>query len=162
MSKPFTYWVRLALVVTMCTLVTFSPVNAGRLMDRLLHRDACKTSATECCEPISPCEPSYLVVPCAPCPSEPAPQCAATMSSVPVVTGCDSIPASSCGCEAGMNVPPTVTHTVPLGPAVDAKPSSSVPHVGQPAPGVDAPKIAPSKAITPDAVVEKPASLKTV
>ena len=114
MSKPFTYWVRLALVVTMCTLVTFSPVNAGRLMDRLLHRDACKTSAIECCEPNSPCEPSYLVVPCAPCPSQPAPQCDVTMSTAPAATGCDSIPASSCGCEAGMNVPPTVTHTLSI------------------------------------------------
>ena len=135
MSKPFTYWVRLAMVATLCTLVTFSPVNAGRLMDRLLHRDACKTSATECCEPISTCEPSYLVVPCAPCPSEPVPHC---------------------GCEPGKAVPPTVMHSVPKEPAADVKPSSSVPHVVQPAPVVDAPKIAPPKAIAPDPVVSKP------
>ena len=48
MSKPFMYWVRLALVATMCTLITFSPVSAGRWMDRLLHRDACNIPVDSC------------------------------------------------------------------------------------------------------------------
>ena len=138
MSKPFTYWVRLAMVATMCTLVTFSPVSAGRLMDRLLHRDACKSQTSHCCEPSNNCESSCVVVPSAPC------------LSVPAATGCCPIPADPCGCDAGMDVSPTQ-------PAVEAKTVPEAPKVSQPAPVVEAPKIAPQKVLTPDPVLSTPA-----
>ncbi len=138
MSKPFTYWVRLAMVATMCTLVTFSPVSAGRLMDRLLHRDACKSQTSNCCEPINSCESSCLVVPSTPCQTAPSP------------TECCPIPADPCGCGTGMALSPNQ-------PAVEAKSVPEVPKVSQPAPAVEAPKIAPQKVAPPAPVVAPPA-----
>ena len=83
MSKPFTYWVRLALVVTLCTITTFSPVYAGRWIDRLLHRDACK-APVGCCEVISPCESKCDDVPATPCSLLPTSPC------TPAPIACDS------------------------------------------------------------------------
>ncbi len=78
MSKPFTYWIRLALVATLCTFTTFSPALAGRWIDRLLHRD-CKP---ECCttpvcgELVVPaCEPT-VVCDCPPAEIKSAPHAA--------------------------------------------------------------------------------------
>jgi len=85
MSKPFTYWVRLALVATLCTITTFSPVYAGRWMDRLLHRDACK-APVDCCEVISPCESKCAAVPAAPCSVLPTSPC--TLAPI----ACDAAP----------------------------------------------------------------------
>jgi SLA1 homology domain 1, SHD1 len=84
MSKPFTYWVRLALVVTLCTITTLSPVYAGRWIDRLLHRDACKAPA-DCCEVNSPCESKCDAVPDTPCSLLPTSPC------TPAPIACDSV-----------------------------------------------------------------------
>ena len=83
MSKPFTYWVRLALVVTLCTITTFTPVYAGRWIDRLLHRDACK-APVGCCEVVSPFESKCDDVPATPCSLQPTSPC------TPAPLACDS------------------------------------------------------------------------
>jgi hypothetical protein len=89
MSKPFAYWVRLALVATLCTLITFSPVSAGKWMDRLLHRDGCKTT-TEACVPAAE-SPMCLVVPA--CESHVMPVAEAVSPSIPSADcQCDSAP----------------------------------------------------------------------
>ena len=137
MSKPFTYWVRLAMVATMCTLVTFSPVSAGRLMDRLLHRDANRNQTSDCCDRPNYCESGCWVVPSAPC------------QSAPAAVGCCAMAADPCGCDAGLYVSPTQ-------PAVEAKSVPEAPKVFQPAPVVESPKIAPQKALTPDPVLSTP------
>ena len=146
MSKPFTYWVRLAMVATMCTLVTFSPVSAGRWMDRLLHRDACKTTAIDCCDPIISFEMCSSIVPTAPCVAISQPAC-------PTVTlGCDSMPTDS----AMPSVVPSVVEStpalvVPQSPVVEA-PVVTTPKVDPPAPAVQKPMPVVE---TPAPVVEK-------
>ena len=113
MSKPFTYWVRLAMVATMCTLVTFSPVSAGRWMDRLLHRDACKTTSINCCEPVVSFETSCLIVPSAPC--------VITNQSVyehSSILGCDSMPTESYVTGGAPVVEPFNSSMPPMVPSV--------------------------------------------
>ncbi len=138
MSKPFTYWVRLAMVATMCTLVTFSPVSAGRLMDRLLNRDACRSQTFDCCEPANSCETSYWVVPTARC------------QSMPAASGCCSMPADTCDGGAEKAVPPSQGVTEP-------KPVPEAPKAPQPVPVVETPNIVPQKVLAPDPVVADPA-----
>ncbi len=152
MSKPFTYWVRLALVATLCTLITFSPVSAGRLMDRLLHRDACKTSAKDSCERPVPCEPSCLVVPAAPCQMEFAPAVSNTCQpAIAETTACDAVP--PCGCDT---IAPAMDHVAPAAPLVQPAPvvEKPAPVVEKPAPVVEKPAPVVEK---PAPVVEKPA-----
>lgn len=72
MSKPFAYWVRLATVATLCTLVTFNPVFAGRLLDRLLHRNNCAPACPPCQVVEEPC--CVVATPCSPCDTKPV-QC---------------------------------------------------------------------------------------
>ena len=146
MSKPFTYWVRLALVATLCTLVTFSPVSAGRLMDRLLHRDNCKVAVKDCCEQPAPCEPSCFTVPAAQCLVEQAPIAAGNCHSAVVESiTCDVPP--PCGYDS---VAPTKVHSVPIAPT-SKQPAPVVDHA---APVIE--KTAPV-IVKPAPVVEKPA-----
>ncbi len=148
MSKPFTYWVRLAMVATMCTLVTFSPVSAGRWMDRLLHRDACKITASDCCDPIISCEMSCVTVPSTPCVVMSQPAC-------PTVTlGCDSMPSVplvsgevSPTLETPGSALPSVVPSV-----VESSPAAVVPR----APMVEAPAVTTPKVDPPAPVVQKP------
>ncbi len=147
MSKPFTYWVRLALVATMCTLVTFSPVSAGRWMDRLLHRDACKTTVADCCEPIVSCESSCLIVPSAPCVVMGQPACAPATS-----LGCDSMP-SEPPSSVGVS-PKAETSNSAIQPMLPSEVNSTPAPVVQPTPVIEAPKVA-----TPVPVVEPPAPI---
>ena len=133
MSKPFTYWVRLALVATLCTLTTFSPALAGKFIDRLLNRD-CPASNSNCCEIVVPecpsvptCEMPTLAacVPVASC--VPAMQCAPAMSS----TACDSLVDAAAPPAPAVVVPSpqpeaSVAPAAPVAPAVvepEAKPS---------------------------------------
>ncbi len=161
MSKPFTYWVRLAMVATMCTLVTFSPVSAGRWMDRLLHRDACKITAINCCDPILSCEKSSIPVPSTPCVVISQPAC-------PTVTlGCDSLPSvphAAGGVSPTVETPdsampsvvPSVVESTPA-PIVPQSPVVEAPVVT--APKVDPPVPAVQKSLpvveTPAPVIEK-------
>ncbi|MCY2979437.1 MAG: SHD1 domain-containing protein [Planctomycetota bacterium] len=114
MSKPFTYWVRLALVATLCTITTFSPVYAGRWMDRLLHRDACK-APVNCCEVISTCESKCAAVPAAPWTVLPMSPC------MPAPIACDSAPSEM-----------TSVPKVEMEPAI-ATPETKLPKVTTPA-----------------------------
>ena len=148
MSKPFTYWVRLAMVATMCTLVTFSPVSAGRWMDRLLHRDACKTTAIDCCDPILSCEMSSILVPSTPCVVMSQPAC-------PTVTlGCDSMP----------SLPHATGGVSPTGETPDSAMQSVVPSVVESTPApvvpqspvVEAPVVTTPKVDPPAPAVQKP------
>ena len=134
MSKPFTYWVRLAMVATMCTLVTFSPVSAGQWMERLLHRDACKTQVADCGESADLWESSCLSVPAAPVACSPAPS-----------TACDALPTA----------PAAVVESTP---AVDA-PKVTAPKVATPEPAVvTRPPVAqqPKTIVEPAPVVLQP------
>ena len=142
MSKPFTYWVRLAMVATMCTLVTFSPVSAGRWMDRLLHRDACKTQVSDCGEPADSCEASCLTVPPAPC------QTAPNVCAPVLCTPARCTPAPSTACDALPTAPAVV---------VETKPALMAPKVADPSPpAVETPKAIAPKVATPEPAVATP------
>ena len=147
MSKPFTYWVRLAMVATMCTLVTFSPVSAGRWMDRLLHRDACKTTAIDCCDPIISCEMSSIMVPSAACVVMGQPAC-------PTVTlGCDSMPSvphATGGVSPTVETPESAMQSV-VPSVVESTPAPVVPQ----SPVVEAPVVEAPVVEAPAPVVEK-------
>lgn len=137
MSKPFTYWVHLALVVTLCTLTAFNPVYAGRWMDRLLHRDACKAPA-DCCEVVSPVDSNCSVVPAEPCFVPPTSPC------TPAPIACDPSPME-------MSVP-----MVEMEPAI-ATPDITLPKVTTPdiqTPAVTSPAIVVPAETTP--VIETP------
>lgn len=104
MSKPFTYWVRLATVATLCTLTTFNPVLAGRCIERLLKRNHCVPAcidvpAQECC---------IVVTPCVPAPSQTA------SDELPQTT--HVAPESAAPAESA---PPTATEAKPEDPAVE-------------------------------------------
>jgi len=158
MSKPFTYWVRLALVATLCTLITFTPVSAGRWMDRLLHRDACKPAADACS--VVECEPACIVVPACETPSP----CVASVPCAPAtVSACDSAPAEL-ACPAVVSPAPaseTKTETpsasdVPPAPTNTVKPLEVAPPPATPtvAPPVTPPAVDPVPAVVEPAVVE--------
>ena len=132
MSKPFTYWVRLALVATLCTITTFSPVYAGRWMDRLLHRDACK-APVNCCEVISACESKWAAVPAAPCSVLPTSPC------TPAPIACDAAPLEM-----------TTVPTVEMEPAL-ATPETNLPEVTTPA--AETPAVPMPAVIAPAIVV---------
>ncbi len=132
MSKPFTYWVHLALVVTLCTLTTFNPVYAGRWMDRLLLRDACKAPA-DCCEVVSQGDANCSIVPAAPCSVLPMSPC------TPVPNACDLTPME-------MSVP-----NLDMEPAI-ATPEITLPKVTTPdiqSPAVTSPAIVVPAETTP-------------
>ncbi len=137
MSKPFTYWVDLALVVTLCTLTTFNPVYAGRWMDRLLHRDACKAPA-DCCEVVSQGDANCSIVPADPCSVLPTSPC------TPVPNACDLTPME-------MSVP-----NLDREPAI-ATPEITLPKVATPdiqSPAVTSPAIVAPAETTP--VIDTP------
>ena len=146
MSKPFTYWVRLAMVATMCTLVTFSPVSAGRWMDRLLHRDACKTQVSNCDESANSCDSSCLAVTAAPCQTACAPAACAPLACSPAPsTACDAMPIAPAAVVEAKPAPmmPKTVDPVPL--AVEA-PKATTPKVAAPVPAI----------VTPPPVAEQP------
>ncbi len=154
MSKPFTYWVRLALVATLCTLITFTPVSAGRWMDRLLHRDGCKPAADACS--VVDCEPTCIVVPACETPSP----CVVSDPCAPAtVSSCDSAP-TELACPAVVSpVPASETKTetpsasdVPPAPANTVKPLEVAPAPKTPA--VAPPAVDPIPAVIEPAVVE--------
>ena len=157
MSKPFTYWVRLAMVATMCTLVTFSPVSAGRWMDRLLHRDACKTQVSDCGAPADSCEASCLAVPSAPCQIAPT-ACAPVACAPAPSTACDALPTAH---EVVVETKPALIAPKvadPTPPAVET-PKAIAPKVATPVPAVVTPTPVaeqPKVIVEPTPVVEKP------
>ena len=160
MSKPFTYWVRLALVATMCTLVTFSPVSAGRWMDRLLHRDACKALAKDNCASVNSCEPTCVAPPAAcfnqpaPCDSQPASNCVTVVTIPAASAGCHSSPPSPCDCDTGIVAAPVAQSPAPVVQNPAPVVQNPAPVVQNPAPVVQNP--APVVQ-TPAPVVQKPA-----
>ena len=163
MSKPFTYWVRLALVATLCTLVTFSPVSAGRLMDRLLHRDACKVPVNDCCEKPALCEPCGSIAPASPCIAE---QASTVVDNCAPAIACDSAPPMQCDSRgvAVIHPSPVVEHNAPAmehkAPVIE-KPNPVVkqPVVEKPAPVVKKPVVEQPAPVVkqPDIVLEEPA-----
>ncbi len=161
MSKPFTYWVRLALVATLCTLVTFSPVSAGRLMDRLLHRDACKVPVNDCCEKPALCEPCGSIAPASPCIAE---QASTVVDNCAPAIACDSAPPMQCDSSgvAVIHPSPVVEHNAPAmehkAPVIE-KPNPVVkqPVVEKPAPVVKKPVVEQPAPVVKQPVVEQPA-----
>ncbi len=152
MSKPFTYWFRLAMVATMCTLVTFSPVSAGRWMDRFLHRDSCKVPAADNCALVSQCEPTCVPA-ASPCYTEPQTSCGMEVH-LPANAGCDSMPSEPCGCEVGEVASPLAMQSAPIVHTPAPVVQTPAPIIQTPAPVVQKP--APV-AQTPAPVVQKPA-----
>ena len=163
MSKPFTYWVRLALVATLCTLITFTPVSAGRWMDRLLHRDGCKPAADACS--VVECEPACKVVPAC----ETTSPCVVSDPCAPAtMSACDSAPAelASPAVVSPAQSPETKTETpsasdIPPAPANTVKPLEVAPLPTTPAvaPPVTPPAVDPVPAVVEPAVVE-PAAIE--
>ncbi|MFN7447242.1 MAG: SHD1 domain-containing protein [Pirellula sp.] len=143
MSKPFTYWVRLALVATLCTLTTFSPALAGKFIDRLLNRD-CPSSNNNCCEIVAPECPG---VPTCEMPTN----CESTVACAPVVPCVPATPSAPCD---GM-----VDSAAPPAPAATTAPAAVVPSEKTEASAVPAAPVAPAVVETPEAkasVVEEP------
>lgn len=145
MSKPFTYWIRLALVVTLCIFTTFSPALAGKWIDRLLHRD-CKP---ECC-PAPVCEEIFVSA------CEPASICDCTPSA-----------ATPSAMETPKVEPPAVESSASPTPSLErpktelppAEPSKvDLPKIEQPVePAPKAPPVVPPVAETPPPAAETPA-----
>ena len=151
MSKPFTYWVRLTLVATLCTLTTFSPALAGKFIDRLLNRD-CASANNNCCEIVVPecqgvptCEMPTPSDCCAPAPCSPVTSCA------------PSVPATACDSMVDSDAAPTAT----AGSAALSTPESKKPVETAPVTGT---AVEPSNASTTPAVVDtietKPAKVE--
>lgn len=169
MSKPFTYWVRLALVATLCTLITFSPVSAGRWMDRLLHKDGCKPCAQACvpvtneccvatvpvCPPVDPCAtPCVPVSPCDSTPVTPSAEPPKPVEPAPVAPEHPVAPVAPTPVPVEPAPVPVEPAPVPVEPAPVPVPVEPAPVPVEPAPVPVEPAPVP---VEPAPVVEEPA-----
>ena len=141
MSKPFAYWIRLALVTSLCSFTTFSPVLAGRLIERLIQRgqNGCNISCELVVPPCSPV-PTCEVIECDPCavvetacPCEAAPE-----TSLPPIVPADQAASPKATEQANpAQVSPEATveeqKPAPVSPAPVAPPTETKPEVATPA-----------------------------
>jgi len=145
MSKPFTYWVRLATVATLCTLTTFNPVLAGRCIERLLKRNNCLPAA---CIEVPACESRCVVMPAC----EPVVTCETSQPCVaaPAPTPCDALPATPAQSSNAEVASPsdTATPAPEVAPAVTPTEPPTVPPPAEAAPVV-APPVEPAPAVAP-------------